>query len=1530
MAKGSGEGVGAHTATGAHTGASPTYTVAGQTVSSRISIPASVVQAQAYEAGAARAMATGHPNQAAALYQTASAIGGSQPVQQVQGRTTFTPYAAGSSITVAQTPTGGTKLSAPAGFQFAVQSPSGSTINMGASVTYGAGEPLTTGLGLANAQGQFLPLSTLASGATAFVMPSHLSAIQQKADSTNSPQYDYTTNQLVLPKGWTIDKSGNLTINGIQPTLENANSYAQAVLQYAQANQNTYANPLHPVAQTAPTAEPNWYQLLANSSSGISGITLANLAATGLGPLSYATPVSQAYYGGAAGALAIPTISGIGALLAQQPSVQTTRSLLRTPTLSNMPITEILNSLSPGLLQNVEGRISPISQSAQGLSTIAPRTGVIPQIANYLLNSRILQNALEPYLTTERQDIINFALNNPITGKAQPTSLLYQYAPGLTPQQKAFNDLVAETNQQALAQEIQYYSNPKNLQAYNLQAQGYNLPPINPYEVALRIHQQALAFPSALQNVIANVGSDINALYGRPIVPKLLTTYSPQGQIFTRYMGTQLPQEEQAFLSQSIPQKYQILPQAVGAVITAPQRALAGLTQEHATPLSQLGNVLTLAGTAIAPEATYLSGLGMGGLNVLTGGKFQPGYQYGTELALPLEGAEALGAALLPESLETAPLLSRAGLGRLLLTSAPTSALFAGMQGGGALMAGKTPQQVLESALEGYGLGVGLTAAPEFAGRAFNFLRNYPFGLQTDIKTLSLENPQLANEIILRVKNANPELESLTNEQIISQVPTSQWNRILRTYYQGIFNRLMGRLSTEELFTPSSAMQAQLKEAGITLSPSGTVPVYGRNELGEIVKIMDVPINEALTYGKYLETPFLKQGAPETLPVVLPSELAQRSLPEGMPFTSVTYPITSLENFISMAKTPAELEQRVQELTLSDNPTARAFGKTWQGILEGMPVSYIRGVATEPTATRTLFDYLTGKMAQYKPLFTFESLQGALSPIEKVAQEIAPEDIGSEISKLAQITGALPALPGTPPTISTLPSALGGIATPAPSSTPSPAGGQAYVMTPGGQVQVERTTTPPTYYPGGQVQVERTTTPPTYYPGGQVQVERIPQIYYPPSLKPITEEVQGLKPITEEVQGLKPITEEVQGLKPITVGEEKYYIPQPPVLTYPYIEKTKTIPLEKEIQQELQKTTTPPPSPPSLPPSPPSTPPPKKLPRIPNLPTLPQWFSAQEAALASMPAPQYTAQYSPSLLALLSPEINKLALQNYSPLQALSGVRPIMPSNPATYNYYNNHPTQALTAIENVPGTPNYQSAQSAPARAIMPTYAQSANPLRSTFSSAPASSQVSAVIDPATLQKVMNAAYPISLGSLPAGTQGGIFTQNNALLNSLKNLNQNELANYLAKTTPEQPQQSQFASAPFKMPTINGISIMPSAQDIISALGVKQTLSLLSKINPVKFNIANLEKATPAELANALQNLSYSDITLLMAEMPMMDRIQVYMLLGIPYAEAYLLAQNVNPQMFPTLSNALAGTTRKRIISAPSAEPELARAITI
>jgi hypothetical protein len=351
---------------------------------------------------------------------------------------------------------------------------------------------------------------------------------------------------------------------------------------------------------------------------------------------------------------------------------------------------------------------------------------------------------------------------------------------------------------------------------------------------------------------------------------------------------------------------------------------------------------------------------------------------------------------------------------------------------------------------------------------------------------------------------------------------------------------------------------------------------------------------------------------------------------------------------------------------------------------------------------------------------------------------------------------------------------------------------------------------------------------------------------------------------------------------------------------------------------------------PSLPPSPPSTPPPKKLPRIPNLPTLPQWFSAQEAALASMPAPQYTAQYSPSLLALLSPEINKLALQNYSPLQALSGVRPIMPSNPATYNYYNNHPTQALTAIENVPGTPNYQSAQSAPARAIMPTYAQSANPLRSTFSSAPASSQVSAVIDPATLQKVMNAAYPISLGSLPAGTQGGIFTQNNALLNSLKNLNQNELANYLAKTTPEQPQQSQFASAPFKMPTINGISIMPSAQDIISALGVKQTLSLLSKINPVKFNIANLEKATPAELANALQNLSYSDITLLMAEMPMMDRIQVYMLLGIPYAEAYLLAQNVNPQMFPTLSNALAGTTRKRIISAPSAEPELARAITI
>jgi hypothetical protein len=109
-----------------------------------------------------------------------------------------------------------------------------------------------------------------------------------------------------------------------------------------------------------------------------------------------------------------------------------------------------------------------------------------------------------------------------------------------------------------------------------------------------------------------------------------------------------------------------------------------------------------------------------------------------------------------------------------------------------------------------------------------------------------------------------------------------------------------------------------------------------------------------------------------------------------------------------------------------------------------------------------------------------------------------------------------------------------------------------------------------------------------------------------------------------------------------------------------------------------------------------------------------------------------------------------------------------------------------------------------------------------------------------------------------------------------------------------------------------------------MSVLGPDQMLRLLNQVNPTKFSVTNIQYAPRAALAEALNNLSYSDIVLLMSRMSVPQRMMVYGLLGIPPGEALIIAESGTQGLFiPSLSNALAATTRKRIAVPTQATPQ-------
>ena len=353
-------------------------------------------------------------------------------------------------------------------------------------------------------------------------------------------------------------------------------------------------------------------------------------------------------------------------------------------------------------------------------------------------------------------------------------------------------------------------------------------------------------------------------------------------------------------------------------------------------------------------------------------------------------------------------------------------------------------------------------------------------------------------------------------------------------------------------------------------------------------------------------------------------------------------------------------------------------------------------------------------------------------------------------------------------------------------------------------------------------------------------------------------------------------------------------------------------------------------------------PPPLNLPLvIPNG----TYFSPQDSRKFINPYEAYASIYSPSLLPEVMPGLERLAEQEYSPMTALSTIRPLRaPSvnTPITLPSYA-APAQPTIEEENLPGASNYYKAQSTPMAHIVsgpsPTAATSAATatpsysFNEPFSNATAATQVAPITDPAVLQAVSTAANPVNFGTLPASAPPSSFsTIANPMLQSLNRLNLNALrlpntlssqATAMAAISPNaaQPSGAAFGSAGYSAPKIGNISLIPTSQDIMSVLGPDQMLRMLNQINPTKFSVTNIKYAPKAALAAALNNLSYSDIVLLMSEMSVPQRMMVYGLLGIPPGEALIIAESGTQGLFiPSLSNALAATTRKRIaVPAPA-----------
>ena len=324
--------------------------------------------------------------------------------------------------------------------------------------------------------------------------------------------------------------------------------------------------------------------------------------------------------------------------------------------------------------------------------------------------------------------------------------------------------------------------------------------------------------------------------------------------------------------------------------------------------------------------------------------------------------------------------------------------------------------------------------------------------------------------------------------------------------------------------------------------------------------------------------------------------------------------------------------------------------------------------------------------------------------------------------------------------------------------------------------------------------------------------------------------------------------------------------------------------------------------------------------------------------------------YSPSLLPLLFPEIEPEAEQSYSPLTATTTFRPLR------------NPT-------NLPLIPNTEAIPSTEGHAVSyKGIEQLANEAQ------PYSNMLSTIPDPLAFTKLLNAqqqfnnqanlVLPSSMNSAPLSPFQ--TAQNNLLQAQLgralnppapnpnsplsssympsiaKNLINSipSITNPLSLSTSRMPSIPKTFGAPLtklsnttaaspslnigmfsgstnpSMSAVPGLSIIPTAQQLTSVVGINQLLQYLNKINPITFNSQTLLSAPKSLIMQAIDKLPYNTLMQIFLMLPVEQRAQLIMLdTGIAdYGEALLLAEGYSAYLPPLLSALQANQAKKKI----------------
>ncbi|MEM3470587.1 MAG: hypothetical protein QXZ36_07595, partial [Thermoproteota archaeon] len=74
-----------------------------------------------------------------------------------------------------------------------------------------------------------------------------------------------------------------------------------------------------------------------------------------------------------------------------------------------------------------------------------------------------------------------------------------------------------------------------------------------------------------------------------------------------------------------------------------------------------------------------------------------------------------------------------------------------------------------------------------------------------------------------------------------------------------------------------------------------------------------------------------------------------------------------------------------------------------------------------------------------------------------------------------------------------------------------------------------------------------------------------------------------------------------------------------------------------------------------------------------------------------------------------------------------------------------------------------------------------------------------------------------------------------------------------------------------------------------------QKLLEYLNQVDPAKFSALFIQYAPRSAILNAINNLSYNDIIAIMDLLPIIYRMQAYMVAGIPPGEALSLAESAS-----------------------------------